>query len=151
MVNLSMDRHPRYLPHGDYVPKGWPQGTGITLSRTPGTPDDRISIAVALVNFGCRPDIALLAADEILAKGAYSTRVRTQTAMCLNLAEDLAAVGVALEFEAVIPNGNIDHALSPENTGRSVRSLRFPGDARALVEETAAREPGDASPLPWNR
>lgn len=145
-----MDNLPRYLPQGDYVPHGWPQGTGITLSRTERTPDDRIAVATVLVNFGCRPDIALRAADGILGEGSYSTRVRTATAMCLNLRDDLHAAGVEIEFEAVIPEGNRDHARSPRNLGLEVRSKRYPGDARALVEQ-AASEAGISAPTMWSR
>ena len=145
-----MEKLPRYLPQGDYVPHGWPQGTGITLSRTASTPEDRMAVAAVLSNFGCRPEIALHAADEILGEGSYSTRVRTRTAICRNLADDLAAIGVTLEFEVVIPEGNDDHALSPQNQRDEVRSKRYPGDVRALLEE-AARAAELAAPSPVRR
>ena len=135
-----MSKKPRYLPDGDYVPHGWPQGTGITVSRTDRTPDDRIEIAMVLANFGCRPDIALRAADEILSEGSYSTRVRTSTALCRNLHDDLEAAGLAIDFEAEIPEGNHDHVRTPRNRRREIRSIRYPGDVRALIEEAAAQE-----------
>ena len=131
---------PRYLPQGDYVPFGWPQGTGVEFLRTPDTPENRMAIAEVLSRFGCHPRKALMAADTILDEGCYAARLGTATAICANLREDLAEIGILMRIETVVPKENNNHAMSPHLAGKETRSSRYPGTDLVALLEAAAEE-----------
>jgi hypothetical protein len=116
-------------------------GTGIRISRTSMTPGNRLQVAEVLSQFGCPPQVALRAADRILAEGCYETRVGTATAVCGSLRDFLEASGLEIHLESVKPEGNADHATDERYRRQQVRSRPYPADiVRAMLAEAAEAE-----------
>ena len=120
-----MSEPPAYLPRDGRTPNGWPQGTGIRLIRHQDATPDVALIGPVLEGYGCPREVAAGIVEEICRIGEYATRVRTLTALEDFLHEQLAELGVSVELERVIPDGNTDHAMDDKYTGWPVNRPQF--------------------------